>query len=124
MAKRSKDERVRKFLADTGDASVERLKILDKMRGIVFARFPKVGERIMYGGIMFSVDGEDFGGLFVYKNHISFEFSFGAFMKDEGKILEGGGKLRRHLKILDIGDVEKKKVKFFVGQVGKNKIKK
>lgn len=31
----------------------------------------------MYGGIMFS-PGDDFGGLFVYKNHVSFEFGNGA----------------------------------------------
>jgi len=120
MVKKPKDERVRKFLEDIGDADSERLKILEKLREIVFARFPGVSERIMYGGIMFSLD-EDFGGLFVYKNHISFEFSLGALMKDPEKLLEGGGKLRRHLKIRIIENVEDKTVSFFVGQIKSKK---
>ncbi len=44
---------------------------------------------------MFSLD-EDFGGLFVRKRHISFEFGKGFLMDDPNKILEGKGKYRRH----------------------------
>ncbi len=38
----------------------------------------------MYGGIMFSLD-DDFGGIFVRKNHISFEFGNGFAMDDPDK---------------------------------------
>jgi hypothetical protein len=85
--KKSKDENVQKFL----------------------------DESMMYGGIMFSLD-EDFGGIFVRKNHISFEFGNGYTMKDPDKLLEGTGKFRRHLKIIAFSDIEDKKVEFFVRQ--------
>ena len=75
----------------------------------------ETNERIMYGGIMFSFKS-DFGGLFVRKNHISFEFGFGVYMDDPYNVLEGSGKLRRHLKIRSLADIEDKKVDFFVKQ--------
>jgi hypothetical protein len=87
-----------------------------ELRKIVFENFPKVKERIMYGGIIFSLD-DDFGGVFVYKNHISFEFSYGYKFKDPDKQLEGKGKYRRHLKIRSGDDIEIKKVAFFVKQI-------
>ena len=80
-------------------------------------QYPKVNERMMYGGIMFSMEDEDFGGIFAYKKHISFEFGEGYKFKDPDKLLEGGGKFRRHLKIKTLKDVSNKNVKFFVAQV-------
>lgn len=114
----SKDERVRQFLADGMAVKQEYFLILQKLREIVFENYPQVNERMMYGGILFSLD-DDFGGLFVSKNHVSFEFGNGYMMKDPNKLLEGTGKYRRHLKISTLSDIEKKKVEFFVKQVQK-----
>ncbi len=72
----------------------------------------------MYGGIMFSLDG-DLGGLFVRKNHISFEFTEGFLMNDPKGMLEGKGKYRRHLKIRTLADIANKDVEFFVKQLSK-----
>lgn len=113
---KSKDEQVQKFLEDILMIDPVKFETLQKLRKIVFTNYPKTNERIMYGGIMFSLKN-DFGGVFASKNHISFEFSFGVNMKDPHKILEGSGKLRRHLKIRAISDIEDKKVDFFVKQV-------
>ena len=74
----------------------------------------------MYGGIMFS-QLKDFGGVFVYKNHISFEFSDGYRFDDATKLLQGSGKYRRHLKIKSRADIEIKKVYFFVKQANESK---
>ena len=79
--KKSKNEQVQKFLEDMMILNSEKLEILLNLRKIVFSNYPKTNERMKYGGIMFSLD-DDFGGLFVRKNHISFEFSSGALMKD------------------------------------------
>ena len=114
--KKSKNKQVQKFLDEIEEFDIEKFRILQKLRKIVFTDYPKTNERIMYGGIMFSL-GEDFGGLFVRKNHISFEFGSGIFMNDPHKVLEGTGKLRRHLKIGSLADIEDKKVDFFVKQV-------
>ena len=113
---KSKNDKVQNFLKDISLMDQEKFEILQNLRKIVFSHFPKTNERMMYGGIMFSIK-DDFGGVFVRKNHISFEFSFGVNMDDPNKILEGAGKLRRHIKIRSISDVIDKKVDFFVKQV-------
>jgi len=113
--KKSKNEKVQKFLDEIMTFVPEKFEMLTNLRQIVFSNYPKVDERIMYGGIMFSLE-DDFGGLFVRKNHISFEFSFGVEMNDPEKILEGAGKYRRHLKIRKLADIKDKEVDFFVKQ--------
>lgn len=114
--KKSKDEKVQSFLEDIMTLDLEKFEMLLAMREIVFEIHPKVSERMMYGGIMFSL-AEDFGGLFVSKKHISFEFSNGFQFKDSKKLLEGGGKFRRHLKIRSSEDIQTKEVDYFVKQV-------
>ena len=113
--KKSKNENVQKFLGDIESIDAEKFRILEELRDIVLAQYPEVNERMMYGGIMFSYK-DDFGGLFVRKQHISFEFGNGAFMNDPYKLLEGTGKFRRHLKIGSLADIKDKKVDFFVKQ--------
>ncbi|MHA1575972.1 MAG: DUF1801 domain-containing protein [Candidatus Thorarchaeota archaeon] len=113
--KESKDEKVKKFLDDIEEFDTEKSRILQDLRKIVFTHYPQVSERMMYGGIMFSL-GEDFGGIFVRKNHISFEFSEGVLMKDPNAVLEGTGELRRHLKIKSLEEIKDKNVDFFVRQ--------
>ena len=113
--RKSKDDKVQKFLDEIMIDS-DKYNTLNAMREIVFKTYPKTDERIMYGGIMFSIDTEDFGGLFIRKNHISFEFSKGFIMNDPKILLEGSGKFRRHLKIKSIEDVWNKDVDFFVKQ--------
>lgn len=113
--KKSKDKKAQKFLEETLMFNDEQFKILQELRKIVFKIYPKTKERMMYGGIMFSLE-DDFGGIFVRKNHISFEFGKGFIMKDPKKLLEGTGEFRRHLKIESLGDIQNKKVEFFVKQ--------
>lgn len=112
---KSKNEQVQKFLEDIMMIDSGKFEILEKLREVVLLNYPETKERIMYGGIMFSLEA-DFGGLFVRKNHISFEFGFGVYMDDPYSILEGSGKLRRHIKIRSLADIEDKKVDFFVKQ--------
>ena len=113
--KTSQNEQVQIFFEDIMMFVPEKFEMLKNLRQIVFSNYPKVNERIMYGGIMFSLE-DDFGGLFVRKNHISFEFVFGTEMDDPDMILEGTGKYRRHLKIRNLADIEDKHVDFFVKQ--------
>ena len=113
--KRPKNEPVQKFLEEIMMSDFEKFEILQELRKIVFSNYPETNERIMYGGIMFSLE-DDFGGLFVRKKHISLEFGSGADMNDPYKILEGTGKFRRHLKIRSLDDIENKTVDFFVKQ--------
>ena len=57
--KKSKNEQVNKFLSDMMTLDDEKFNILRKLRDIVFKQHPKVKERIMYGGIMFSLADEN-----------------------------------------------------------------
>jgi hypothetical protein len=115
MLEKSKNEQVEKYLEEIMLINDEQFNVLQKLREIVFNVNPKTNERIMYGGIMFSLN-DDFGGVFVRKNHISFEFGNGFTMNDPDKFLEGKGKFRRHLKIRSLSDIDDKKVEFFVKQ--------
>jgi len=112
---KSKNEQVEKYLEEIMMVNEEQFNILQELREIVFTVYPKTNERIIYGGIMFFLD-DDFGGIFVRKNHISFEFGNGFTMNDPDKLLEGKGKFRRHLKIRSLSDIDDKKVSFFVKQ--------
>ena len=113
---KSKNLKVQKFLDEISEFDNKKFKILQKLREIVFGKSKKINEEIKYGGIMFSLE-KNFGGIFVYKNHISFEFLNGWQMNDPQKILEGTGKFRRHLKFKKFSDIEKKQVKFFLDQM-------
>lgn len=107
---------VQQFLEDTRDLNHEHYLIIQDARKIVAGIAPSVSERIIYGGIMFTTNSFDFGGLFTSKRHVSFEFSKGFELDDPDRILEGGGKYRRHLKLQAVADIEDKNVKFFVEQ--------
>jgi hypothetical protein len=71
---KSMNEQVQNFLDDIIVIDPEKFDIIQKLRAIVFLTDPGVTERIMYGGILLSLEN-DFGGIFTYKKHVSFEFS-------------------------------------------------
>jgi hypothetical protein len=117
--KKSANPEVQKWLLELEQFDDEKFKTVATARAIVLKTHPKVSERIMYGGIMFTLT-KDLGGLFVNKNHISFEFSEGYIFKDPDRLLEGSGKFRRHLKLNNLADVKEKDVSFFVEQIKNN----
>lgn len=59
-------------------ANMAAYEIVQQVREVVQTEAPESQERVMYGGIMFANKGTDWGGVFAYKNHVSFEFSKGA----------------------------------------------
>jgi len=113
--KTSNDIKTQQFIDNIKVVDSGKYQILTILRDIIFGNNPKTREKIMYGGILFSVT-EDFGGVFVYRNHVSIEFSNGFKFNDPTNLLEGKGKYRRHLKIRSLEDIETKKVEFFVKQ--------
>ena len=110
------DRCIQGFLDDLAATKAHQLEIIQACRRLVFELGPAVKERMMYGGIMFSLKSQDFGGVFASKNHVSFEFSRGAELKDPSGVLEGKGKFRRHLKLKSIKDIEHCGAKAFVQQ--------
>lgn len=111
------EDRVQNFLEDASLFDGEKFAILMGLRRKVFRTHPKTKERMRYGGIMFSNDAGDFGGIFIRKNHVSLEFANGASMRDPKKLLEGTGASRRHLKFRSLPDVKSKDAEFFIRQI-------
>jgi uncharacterized protein YdeI (YjbR/CyaY-like superfamily) len=111
----SESKEVQDFLEEILATDEEKSSILKELREMVFTNFEETNEKIMYGGIMFSNQrDENWGGVFAYKNHVSFEFTEGFKLQDPNNILDGAGKKRRHIKIKSLADIEEKKVESFI----------
>jgi hypothetical protein len=115
-AMQSSNEKVNDFLIDIQSTFPNKFEIVGEIRKIFFSANPEIDEEIKYGGIAFNISGQLIGGIYVYKQHISIEFSHGAQFTDSDGFLEGKGKLRRHLKILDINDVKNKAINIYIKQ--------
>lgn len=74
----------------------------------------------MYGGTMVEIIRGDpktqIGGFFVYKAHVSCEFSHGASLDDPKQLLEGSGKFRKHIKLRSVEDISTKGFRGFLKQ--------
>jgi hypothetical protein len=112
----SSNEKVNEFLVDLQSTLPNKFETVEEIRKIFFSENPEIDEEIKYGGIAFNVAGQLIGGIYVYKQHISIEFSHGAQFTDTDGFLEGKGKLRRHLKILNINDVKNKTINIYIKQ--------
>ncbi|PYG33080.1 DUF1801 domain-containing protein [Pelagimonas varians] len=73
-----------------------------------------------YGGKLFEAVAGDassqFGGYFFYKNHMNIEFTKGVNLADPTGILHGAGKLRRHIKITSMQELQTAAVRELIGQ--------
>ena len=89
----------------------EHLKVMvrDALIEHLLKRAPDANLRSMYGGTVFELDRDNprsrIGGVFAYANHVSLEFSHGASFEDPHDVLEGNGKLRRHIKLRALSDI-------------------
>ena len=73
-----------------------------------------------YGGEVLAHDPESdkkfVGGIYVYKDHVSLEFSQGASFDDPDGRLEGKGQGRRHLKFATVEEVTRTDAEGFLRQ--------
>jgi hypothetical protein len=116
-------DRVTKFLQDVRLIDSERFKLVQALREHILAMAPSVTEEVKYGGILFSA-GKPFCGIFSYAKHASLEFGEGASLPDKRKVLEGDGKLRRHIKLAAVKDIAAKHVKEYLSLAFKAATKK
>lgn len=101
--------RIANLLEDIRRLSEERFALVQALRQLVLDLDPGVTEEVKYGGLLFS-SAKPFCGVFAYTKHVSLEFGDGASLPDVHKVLEGGGKLRRHIKLLGVQDLSAKHV--------------
>ena len=75
---------------------------------------PKYGGEVLVHGP--ESDKKFVSGIYVYKDHVSLEFSQGASFDDPDGRLEGKGKGRRHLKFATVEEVTRKDAEGFLRQ--------
>jgi len=105
---------IEKLLQDFELINPPLVLIMRSLRKMVRKIAPDSEEKIMYGGIIYSIPERMFCGLFLSKNYISVEFDLGYLLNDVDKYLEGKGKYRRHLKIHNEEEIIRKKVEKFI----------
>ena len=115
------NKQIERFIQDTSFVDEEKGNILISLRKIILQVSPSAPEEIKYGGLVFNKDSKLICGVFIRKEHLSLEFSYGVMFADPDKYLEGSGKYRRHLKIHSKKDIKDKKVKYYVKQAFKLK---
>ena len=110
------DDKIEQFVQDLELVSAEQAGIVAQIRDIYEEVAPNITEKFIYDGIGFFLNDNHIGGVYANKKHVSVVFSRGNEMSDPGKLLEGGGKYRRHIKAFAGNDVASKNVRFFVEQ--------
>jgi len=113
------DGRVEQFLNDLRLTNQAGYDLVQEVRKTVYSVVPKASERVMYGGFMFAATAQ-FCGVFAYTEHVSIEFGRGCDLKDPHRVLEGSGKLRRHIKVHTLSDIKEKHVRAYITQAHEN----
>lgn len=101
--------RITQLLEDIRYRDEDRFKLVQALRTLVLGLDTGVSEEVKYGGLLFST-GTPFCGVFSYTQHVSLEFGAGASLPDPHQVLEGAGKLRRHIKLGSLQDISDKHV--------------
>lgn len=106
-------DRISNLLEDICLLDQARFELVQSLREIILDLTPSISEEVKYGGILFS-PGQPFCGVFSYAKHVSLEFGAGASLPDKYKVLEGEGKLRRHIKLSSAQDISGKHVREYL----------
>lgn len=106
-------DRITNFLESLCIHGEERYNLVQSLRKEVLGLDDSISEEVKYGGILFSAD-KPFCGIFSYSKHVSLEFGEGASLPDKHGVLEGDGKLRRHIKLLTQEEIESRHVREYL----------
>ena len=101
-------------LRDLREHSFEFHDMVLRIRSLFLEACPGLTEAVKYGGVVFLKQKELVGGIFVYREHVSVEFSQGSSFPDPDAVLEGKGKYRRHIKLRGLEEIEAKHVAGFI----------
>ncbi|MCX7205575.1 MAG: DUF1801 domain-containing protein [Proteobacteria bacterium] len=117
------DEKTEQLLRDICLNNPEIHTLVQSIRALIYSLIPHASERVMYGGLMFA-DTTPFCGIFAYTRHISLEFGRGCDLQDPYQVLEGKGKIRRHIKIQAAADIEDKHLNAYLLAAHQNSLEK
>ena len=106
-------DRSAKLLEDIRLLDSGRFELVQALREIILSLDFSIAEEVKYGGLLFSAE-KPFCGVFSYAKHVSLEFGAGASLQDKFNVLEGEGKLRRHIKLSSVQDITDKHVREYL----------
>ena len=106
--------KITEFMNDIQAGSTEWYVMAIKIRELHLQCDPSLTEEIKYGGLVFLQEKELMSGIFIRNEHISIEFGQGSSLSDPNGVLEGKGKLRRHIKVRSLDDIATKNVIHYV----------
>ena len=91
------------------------LSLAEELGAFVQDAVPGTTSVEKYGGTLFTLKPDEkegqFCGVFIYKQHVQLSFSKGAHLKDKNNLLSGSGKLRRHINLRSLTDVDCRSLK-------------
>ena len=98
------------------NASVlEIIALADEIEAFIQDAIPKAETIKKYGGTLFTLKPDEkegqLCGVFVQKKNVQISFSKGASLKDPESLLQGTGKLRRHINISSSEELNKRELK-------------
>jgi len=97
--------------------------LADELEALISATVPKSQAVQKYGGTLFTLKPDEkegqFCGVFIYKAHVQISFSKGAQLDDPKSLLSGNGKLRRHVNLSDVSDIDMTGLKKLLKQASK-----
>ena len=93
------------------DAYIEKQKspqkeICNKLREIILAAFPGIKEEMKMGVPWY--EGKYY--IVALKDHVNLGFSFKGLSAEELRLLEGGGKTMKHVKVRSLDEIDEKKI--------------
>lgn len=106
--------RVQALLNDIRLTSEAYFQLVSQLRELIHKTVSGATDEVKYGGFLFSADGVPFCGVFAYTAHVSLEFGHGAAMPDPHQVLQGSGKLRRHIKLSSVDDIAIRHVEHYL----------
>ena len=86
----------------------EKQEVIRAIRDAVHTVSSNITEGIKWDALCFFKGNRAFVGLIPYKNYVSVIFDRGSEIADELGVLEGKGKLMRHIKIRNFEEIEQK----------------
>ena len=106
-------DRISQLLEDLRLRDQTRFELMEALREIILGLDSSISEEVKYGGLLFSAE-QSFCGIFSYTKHVSLEFTAGALLPDNFNVLEGKGKMRRHIKLSSMQDISGKHVQEYL----------
>jgi hypothetical protein len=95
----------------------DKYAIATALRHLILKDEP-VTEEIKYGGLLYS-NATSYTGIFVYKNHVTLEFTNGNKLADPDGLLSGSGKYRRHITFSSVEDIDEQALRVLLGEASK-----